>query len=171
MSSATEIDMPFLTRTKSFHGSDYSVETIITTDHLATDLPPSPITQTSIAMLPQPSIVTFDPEYPEDQDLPPATVLPTLLSTLAVHHKPQLKVHIQPQLQGFNLDYMSGRNPSDVVSLASNSHCIALPPPSPVTFRSTYFPKMTAIMHHHRQWSDLASPLSCLCVTSFLPFP
>lgn len=152
VSSATETDMPFLTRAKSFHGSDYSVETMVTTDPLASDPPPSPITQKSV-VLPQPSIATFDPEYPEDLPsyrAPNPSVNFSCTSEYdkfssvsevkprSVHHKPQLKAHFQPQLQGFDLDYLSGGNPSDVVSLASNSHCTPPPPPSPVTFRSTY---------------------------------
>ena len=160
VSSATETDMPFLTRAKTFHGSDCSVETMVTTDPLASDPPPSPITQRSV-VLPQPSIMTSDPDYPEDLPsyrAPNPSVNFSCTSEFdkfssvsevkprSVHHKPQLKAHFQPQLQahfqpqlqGFDLDYLSGGNPSDVVSLASNSHCTPPPPPSPVTFRSTY---------------------------------
>lgn len=154
VSSATEADMPFITRTKPFHGSDLSVETMVNTDPLASDPPPSPITQKSVAMVPQPSIITFDPEFPEDPDLPSyrapnpsvnfsCTSEYDKFSSVSevkppsVHHKPPLKAHFQPQLPRFDIDYLSGGNPSDVVSLASNSHCTPPPPPSPVTLRST----------------------------------
>lgn len=154
VSSATETDMPCTTKTKPFYGSDLSVETMVTTDPLASDPPPSPITQKSIAMVPQPSIGTFDPEYAEDPDLPsycgPAPSVNfsytseydkfssvSEVKPLSVHRRPPLKAHFQSQLQRFDLDYLSGGNPSDVVSLASNSHCTPPPPPSPVTLRST----------------------------------
>lgn len=155
VSSATEPDMSFtimpgLGTKPIFSGSDHSLETMV-----ASDPPPSPITQKSIAMVPHPSIVTFDPEFLVDPDqhsyrAPNPSVNFSCMSEYdkissvsekekpqSIHRKPPLESHFQ--LQPFNLDYgvfPTADSPSDVVSLASNSHCTPPPPPSPVTLRS-----------------------------------
>jgi hypothetical protein len=142
--------------------SDVSVETIVTTDPIGSDPPPSPVTVKSEAIVP--SIVPsqgFDQETVYNLRAPAPSVNMSCYSDfdrvssvseqtkrnmrpITIANAKKRTIHFHIPADNTYLDYshppsevMSGHPPSEVMSMASNSHCTPPPPPSPVTLRST----------------------------------
>ena len=134
------------------HLSDVSVETIVTTDPIvSSDPPPSPVTVKSEAILP-----SIEPSTGFDQDTvclrapAPSVNLScysdfdrfSSVSEQAKHNVRPItistgkkRIHFHVTQEPNYPEYCPP--PSEVMSMASNSHCTPPPPPSPVTLRST----------------------------------